>query len=286
MCVAFMLAFCSCTDLRDQDTRPNTRQANPWPFDPVPIETLRQSPRKVYAHWHVWPVAWDNQAEEAGMYNTGGLEPSGTGGRWKKCGGKIREKTLPELQDRSDDWMMRNAETDVRLASEAGLDGFVANFNEPDGLFYKQLTALFEAATDEDPGFNFILSPNAYKHDPQGYLDFVKRFENHPATLRLDGKIAVSPWGANNKKPVSYWKEFMDLCKADGVDVAFMPCTHAGLWKDEGAWVKEMAPYLYGLIDSATWKYPEDLTPEWSKKAHDLGIKLWMQNIRPQHSRR
>ena len=261
------------------------QDAHPWPFDPVALKILRQSPRKVYAHWHVWPIVWDKQPEEFSLYSTGGLEPAGYRGRWKKCGGKIREKTLPELQDRSDEWLMKNAKTDVRLASEAGLDGFVANFNEPKGPFYQRIMALFDAATVIDPGFRFILSPNAYKHDPQGYLDFVKRFENHPATLRVDGKIAVSPWGANNKKPVSYWKEFMSLCKADGFDVALMPCTHAGLWKDNGKWVKQMAPFLYGLTDSATWKYPGDLTPKWSQRAHDLGIKIWLQNIRPQHSR-
>jgi len=69
----------------------------PWPFDPPPIN-LRQSPRKVFAHYFTpFPISLDNKEPEAGDRGRreGGPEGGARGGDVVQGPARLRPPRLP-----------------------------------------------------------------------------------------------------------------------------------------------------------------------------------------------
>ena len=124
---------------------------------------------------------------------------------------------------------------EIRIARQAGLDGFALDFGEWGGWNAKEkrfeptryvpnAEVMFEAARQIGPDFKLLLTPE-YSVQPveQNVRDMVRRFYKHPNVLRRDGNMVLSSYGAGG----NYLPILNDLRK-EGYKVSFLPFTGLG----------------------------------------------------------
>jgi hypothetical protein len=96
-----------------------------WPFDQPPLEQLNNSPKKVFIHYFSpFPISIDNRQPDKDYYARGFLSPDGENGKHKSYGGFFRERPLPRLPRKDEDWVLEDMIDEVKIARELGADGF------------------------------------------------------------------------------------------------------------------------------------------------------------------
>jgi len=210
------------------------------PFQLPPQAELKASPKKVFAHYlPTFPISLDNKEPQLDYYDTDYLNPMGEDGRHAAYGGLLRDRPLPQSPLSAAAWQLDNMKTEVRRATEAGLDGFTVDVPSLEGDAWDRVNLLFNAAPSVDPDFALVLMPDTSGEDinVNALADAMTILAKSPAAFRLaDGRVVISPFYPERLGP-AYWRTFLALMSDHGVDVAFVPCfldypTNADVFSD------------------------------------------------------
>lgn len=180
-----------------------------WPFTAVSRATLRQSARKVYAHWHYYPVSLDNYNPTTNdYYERGYIAVGGEGGVHAAYGGMMRERPLARPTRPEPDWRVRDAKDDIQLAARIGIDGFYLNLwtdsDVNNGAVWTRSVAIVDAASqlgdfDIAPNFDMtILNTGSQAGDQDTMIRILGKLKSYSALLkRPDGKFVVGLFNPN-----------------------------------------------------------------------------------------
>ena len=231
-------------------------QSRPTWFAMPSAPSLRQSPKKVFAHYfdpfglqinNLVPAALGGPGD---YYDYAYLRPDGENGKFAYCGGFIRERPLPvpTAGRPIPDYQYQNLKTEVRRAIMIGLDGFEYDLLSGTGSHWVGFNNMLRAAQEVDPNFKILFKPDmtaGLGGDPGSLYGLLLKIKNAPSLFRLpDGRIVVSPY-LPNIQGATFWKNLMTRWSAAGVRVAFVP-TFQG-WKSNVD-LAEWAPFSYGVI--------------------------------------
>lgn len=203
------------------------------------------------------PEANASTGYEGDYYTKNYLQIDGVNGAYADGGGKWRDRPLttprtiagtvtrspcplPEPLPR---WRVEDMRTEIRSAKAAGIDGFTmsilmfpkvegeAGYTTYDYKLCQNNYLLLSAAIEEDPAFKIILRPSMPAldhHSAQKMADEMARMAKYSSAYRLaDGRVVISPFHSDFKSSTTdsatYWKSFLDIMKAKGIRVAFVP---------------------------------------------------------------
>lgn len=260
------------------------------PFDLPSQDTLKSSSKKVFAHYFTpYPLSKDNLEAAEDYYTLQYLSIDGENGKHAAYGGFLRSRPLPVPVSTSPDWFLENMKTEVRYATEAGLDGFTADMLGLSGYNWDRLNVLLEAAPLVDQNFKIMLMPDSnsttVKESPQILANAIAGlYQQYPQSLfKLDdGRLVISPF-APEKLGVTFWADFINEMKnTHGIDVAFVPC-----FLDYYASRNDFASISYGFSHwgarTPAQNYASKLQG-YADDAHAKG-KIWMQPVSVQDQR-
>ncbi|NRD48885.1 endo-1,3-alpha-glucanase family glycosylhydrolase [Corallococcus exiguus] len=174
-----------------------------WPFTAVPRTTLRNSAKRVYAHWHYYPVSFDNTHPTSNdYYERGYIAVNGESGSHAAYGGMMRERPLPRLPRTETDWRLRDAKDEIELAARIGIDGFYLNLwtdsDVNNGAVWTRAKTIADAASqaggfDIIPNFDMtILGTGSQAGDQDLMIRILGQMKGYAALLRRpDGKYVV-----------------------------------------------------------------------------------------------
>lgn len=283
-------------------------EAGVLPFDLLPPSILASSPRKVFAHWHYFPVSLDNKDPALDYYTTHYLRPEGERGSFLASGGYIRERPLPRAPIADSNWQKIDMAGEVRRAAAIGIDGFIVNLMgvaPPNGSWQKFLTMLDAV---EESGLRFKLIPSldvamfATTTADQVY-EALQGIARRPGLFRMpDGRLVLSSFKAE-AWPTASWQQLFARLQAAGTRVAFVPTLLAwnptpfasfshglGVWGPRtvsgAAWLTGMATDVRRL--RRLWMAPvapQDFRPHrggvyWEAQNSQLFRDMWQQAIR------
>lgn len=251
-----------------------------WPFDPPPLEAMRESSHKIFAHWHGWPISLDNQPSAGDEWQRL-MKPEGDQGKNVAGGGFSRERPLPRPVIADSDWEEKDMETEVRRASALGLDGFMFNIVNPQAKkLFSRLLHMLDAAEAVDPGFKVALMIDAVTNQNRSVEDVaagILQVANHPSVYRVsDGRLLISAFSAD-RLPVDWWQSLFKTLKEAGVKVYFVPVFQG--WRGN---INQFAPISDGLGDWGDRSLSGvEVGMPGAAAAHELG-KIWMSPVSPQ----
>jgi hypothetical protein len=260
-------------------------RASGWfPFDPAPVETMRGSPRKVFAYYYP-PYPTDRKTDDTGLSNyiLTTLNPSSpVDARRKGAGTKVFYHPLPRPPFPADaaltpaEQRIRAAGEDVRLAIRMGADGFVVDLHSwpkpDDHLYNERAFAVLAAAGRIDAGFkilpaiysgsglNTIRGEADAKVDPRKFAasPVFKKLDASPNILRTpDGKMLFSQWLSERHSP-AWWRTVMDELAAQGIPAAFVAHFNSTLQ------LPAFGPMSHGI---AHWGPRSPVTTNWIQTA-------------------
>jgi hypothetical protein len=255
-----------------------------FPFLMPPIEQLRSSRKKVFAHYFTpFPRSLDNADPAQDYYSLQYLRPDGENGKFSIMGGYLRERPIPRVHIIMKDWEFEDACWEVRMAINAGLDGFCIDLLDDEGPHWQRTLNIIKAAESVDHRFFIIPMPDMdgmLAEHPERLIPMVRKLSKESSIYRLpDGRLVLSPYNAQNR-PVPWWQEQLAKLRAEGINVAFFPCMQ---FLDQH-W-SEFLPSCYGLTEWGDRTVQAVLsTPNHVKSAHASG-KLWMMPVSPQDMR-
>ncbi|MBN1557567.1 MAG: hypothetical protein JW951_05410 [Lentisphaerae bacterium] len=265
---------------------PGTEDIAPYlPFDMPSYKTLLQSEKKVFPHWHLFNVSWDNQDPEHDFYDRHVVVAHGT------YPNKGRQRPLPWPPRRdAEDWKVRDMIYEIRLAQAIGCDGFWMNFFGQDN---QTVLAMLEAARHVNSGFKILLAQGCAGYMPRlkertlsrsgapadYYSALYEQLGPHPFAYRVGGELVISGFGSMWVAPEE-WASVFSRLKQKGIDVCFMPLFMN--WKSH---YKDYAPIVAGFGD---WGSRDADSArgymEGAKTAHALG-KEWIMPVPSQDQR-
>ncbi|UQA59809.1 glycoside hydrolase family 71 protein [Polyangium aurulentum] len=206
-----------------------------WPFDPPPPSELAASPRKVFAHWHWFPLSFDNKKGSEDYYTKAFLDPNGEGGKYYGSGGMIRERPLPRLERPADGWLLADMKREVQLAHEMGIDGFILNMwtdsDVNNGGLWTRWTTLLDAAAEVGADFKIIPSFDASimkalseQECSDLMVTMLGKIKSHPSLYKMpDGRLAVGAFAAE-ARPADFWSGFIARLESDlQIEASFVP---------------------------------------------------------------
>lgn len=292
--VAIASVVCSCgackkgTPQVKEQSSPDTVQTPwsyqvPWPFDPMTIQQLRASPKKVFAHYFTqFPLSEDNKDPRSDYYQTEYLSPNGEGNIHAGYGGYLRIRPIPQSPRPESDWMELDMEQEIRMAIAIGIDGFACDILSISGYHWQRMLSLLEAAHQVDPGFKIMLMPdmNALSSHQDALDSVITVLSAYPSVYKLDdGRLVVAPYNAQDQS-AQWWTVWLSEMKQSGIDIAFFPVFQG--WQHYAA---AFAPFSYGLSD---WGWRSvDVQRSWlqaADQAHAYHTK-WMMPVAPQDMR-
>jgi len=256
--------------------------------DQIPYTTppVSRTEKKVFAHYFPpYPISLDNKPMDSDYYARHYLNPAGENGKFRAVGGLLRDRPVGRPV-RTGDYKLADAETEVRQAAAAGVEGFLTDIMNFNGQSWTASLALSEAAAKSGTGF--VVAPNvdmtASTKDASvtTMAYYLAQFYKTPGAYRLpDGRYLLSTFKAENK-PATYWKAVIaELKTKHHVDVAFVGI----LLSISDAQIAEYAPISYAL---GVWGARDaDLTMRTRNRAADvqkLGVK-WMAPVAVQDVR-
>lgn len=264
------------------------------PFDMPSTSVLRDSSKKVFAHYVPWfPLSLDNQQASSDYYTRNYLAINGEGGKYAKYGGKQRDR--PFIRPvQSGDWRLKDMETEVRQAVSAGLDGFAVSITSfGTGQTPTAVKTLLRGANNADPAFGIMLRPNMIASgiadlSVDSFAANLADLASYPAAYRLaDKRLVLSPFRAEVKS-VSWWTQLLSTMKTKyGVDVAFWPVflnemtygqAFSAITYGQGNWGERVATNNDPLLTMSTSKLGR------VKAVRGRGDK-WMQPVSLQDAR-
>ncbi|MCY1062699.1 glycoside hydrolase family 71 protein [Nannocystis sp. SCPEA4] len=281
------------TDASTGETTGAPIDATPcWPFDAPPLSELRDSPKKVFAHYFSpYPLSLDNKDPAEDYYAKNYLRPEGENGKFAYCGGFIKERPLPQPPRPQDvDYELANFEQEVRRAVALGLDGFTYDILNTSGTHWDRLLKLLDASSNADPDFRIVLMPDmtsTYEgSDMEAQVAFVASIAEvaaHPAVFRAEGgELLLAPFAADKRSP-AWWASTIDALAAEGIDAVLWP-VFVSPWSAATTSFQAELP----LVGTSSWG-PATVSGATgyasnAEQAHALGVK-WMSPVRPQDSR-
>lgn len=234
------------------------------PFDPPSNSALRNSPRKVFAHYFPpFPISMDNLDPAKDQWVKHIMNPKGFGKRYIKTGGKCRQRPLPRPARPEKNWLLKDMELEVKRGSDLGMNGFICDIVNESDINWTRVKTLLEAAHKVDPGFKIMLMagmPALFRESktvkkvqtPERLAEILLTLAKYPAVYRLqDGRLVISAFRGNDKPP-EWWNQVFKIMKQKGENVAFVPLIQPW-WDKEKKWLEEakkFAPICYGL---GTW---------------------------------
>lgn len=185
------------------------------PFNPLPRSTLRKSAKKVFAHWHYYPVAINNVDPRSDYYTRSWMDPSGESGKHASYGGFMRERPVPRLPRSQSDWLLRDAMQDVQLAAAIGIDGFYLNMwtdsDTNNGGLWTRTTTMVDAAAavgdfDIIPNFDISIMGGMSETDALNkMIAMLGKLRGKSALYRLsDGRFVVGAFRAEARSPAFF----------------------------------------------------------------------------------
>lgn len=208
-----------------------------WPFTAVSRATLRQSARKVYAHWHYYPVSLDNYNPTTNdYYERGYIAVNGEGGVHAAYGGMMRERPLARPTRPEADWRLRDAKDDIELAARIGIDGFYLNLwtdsDVNNGAVWTRVSTIVDAASqvggfDIVPNFDMtILDTGSQTGDQDVMIRILGRLKAYSALLRRpDGRFVVGLFNPNaHGRPAGFYSTFRQRAASElGMSLYLVP---------------------------------------------------------------
>ena len=282
----FTLAFLSFYHQKADSQLLDERIARKWVFDPQPIENLRKSSRKVFAHYFSpFPISIDNREPDKDYYSRNYMSINGEKGKHKKYGGYLRQRPLPRNPIQDPNWRKLDLMWEIKQAIHIGLDGFSYDILNFQGLQWEILIDMLDAAKNVDPGFKIMLMPDMngwFKQYPEALVPAIMKVSHHPSVFRDNqGRVVIAPFNAHNRPP-SWWRSVIDQLQRKGIDIMFLPLFQ-GWWK----YAEDYADISHGFSDWGGGTVQNVLNANRStspQKSHSWG-KIWMAPIRPQDFR-
>lgn len=184
--------------------------------------------RLVLSHWHVFPISYDNRPESADRYTRDYLVAGA--GRPGSLAGVLRDRPIPRQPILQRDWPVRDAESDVALARNAGVDAFQYNIGsfDPNSAGMRYIGPLLEAVTRSGADFRIVPSLDCHSLGSSPSLDAVLQsflpLLGHPAALRMpgDGRVMLSCFRAENWS-ATFWSQLLAAFAARGLPIYFAP---------------------------------------------------------------
>jgi hypothetical protein len=259
------------------------------PFDQPSESTLKDSPKKVFAHYFSpYPLSLDNEDPSDDTYETAFLDPAGESGKHRAYGGFLRERPLPRPVSSSPDWELDDMKTEVSRADAAGLDGFTLDILDLDGVHWSRVERMVQAAQEVSPGFKLVLVPDGASESvtasPEQLADNIAGIADSTALDRLaDGRLVIAPVAPENQG-APWWSTFVDLMESvHQIRVALVP-TFVESYEDH---VAAFAPFSYGLSRWGWWTPGTNSIANMgalSRDAHSRG-KIFMDAVTLQSTR-
>lgn len=281
--LVFSAAFAGFATLRE--AQPSSRAGSAaLPFDLPTNATLKASNKKVFAHYFTpYPISLDNKVSTADYYTNNYLNPNGESGKHAAYGGLLRDRPLARAPIASN-YQLEDMKTEIRRATEAGLDGFTVDMLGLSGAHWDRLNLLLQAAPQVDSSFKIVLMPDSNSsatNDAAALAASIASIAKSPAVYKLgDGRLVVSPFYPE-KRGAAYWQNFINIMKNQyGVQVAFVPC-----FLNYGANAAAFAPFSYGFSNWGNRNPAANASLAGNiADAHAKG-KIWMQPVSVQDSR-
>lgn len=259
--------------------------SSPFPFDMPPVQTLRSSSKKVFAHYFTqFPISEDNKDPQSDYYQLQYLNPLGEGGVHAAYGGYLRIRPIPRAPVPGSDWMEQDMMEEVRRAIAVGIDGFALDILSYNAFHATRMLALLNAAHEVDTAFKIMLMPDmdALKNKLDQLDSVIVNLASYPACYRFSGgQLVVSPYNAQ-KQTSQWWNDWLSRMKDSGVDVALVPVFQG--WK---SYASDFAPFSYALSDwgwSGADAQRKLIWKDAASSAHAYNAK-WMMPVRPQDVR-
>lgn len=279
----------------------------PLPFDMPSTQSLRSSPRLVFAHyWPPMPISLDNKSSDVDYFTRNYLTVDGESGKHAAYGGYLRSRPLPRapyLNMTTDQWRLEDMKTEVRRAIAAGLDGFtldiiISNPASTDQITYKSPFYLLQAAQQVDPGFKIMLMPDMSgtgmsNNTTQQFADLTAQWAAYPSAMRLgDGRLVISPFKAEAHPP-DWWVEYMNIMKTQyGITIALVPCFVNSYLTDlipntSTTYANGFAPISYGFSNWGSRNPAYNSNTNLAKYINDAHTRnlIWMQPVSLQDER-
>ncbi|MFP2924689.1 endo-1,3-alpha-glucanase family glycosylhydrolase [Pyxidicoccus sp. 3LG] len=208
-----------------------------WPFTAVPRTVLRQSARRVYAHWHYYPVSLDNYNPTSNdYYERNYIAVTGEGGSHSAYGGMMRERPIPRPRRPETDWQLRDAKDEIELAARIGIDGFYLNLwtdsDVGNGAVWTRVRTIVDAASqvgsfDIVPNFDMtILNTGSQAGDLDTMIRILGKLQGYSALLkRPDGKFVVGLFNpAAHGRAASFYSTFKQRAETElGMSLYLVP---------------------------------------------------------------
>jgi len=259
-----------------------TRDA--FPFVQLTEKLLFGSRRKVFAHWHWFPISFDNQPASHDYYATQLLSPAGLGGQYRNVGGFMRNRPLPR-PTRGGNWRLLDMIDDLAYASAIGVDAFQVNLRDlsPKSFFIQDIHLLLDAAVaSQSPTRvypNLDCSSELLDLSADKIVAALGPVFDHPAVYRgTDGKVWLGAFYAE-AWDVARWSALLAALRAK-YDVHFFPVflnagrasiDHLKLANTVGTWTADREGAIAKLGDFAA-------------RARSVGAS-WCQPVSPQDFR-
>ncbi len=245
--VSFSLAVAASLMASAQST-PAQEFPVSW-FAKPSVNTLRQTPRKAFAHYmELFAVQINPKPASVDYYSLQWLRPEGETGAHAYCGGFLRDRPIPVTADpAATDFRARNLQLEVRRAITMGLDGFDFCLEGSTGSNWTTFTDMLAAANAVDPGFKIMLrtdmNSGEFKAHPENIESVVAAVASNPSLLRTpDGRIILCPYAANNQSP-EFYAQIINNLKQRGINIALVP-TFQG-WQ---SYASQYAGVSYGMM--------------------------------------
>jgi hypothetical protein len=197
----------------------------PLPFD-QPAE-MHRSKRKVYAHWHFFPISFDNRSSGEDYFSRVFLGTIDEAGKPHAFGAYARERPIPRAPRRSAQWIIEDLEQDIRWASWIGIDAFLFNIINIDAKseFWQLLRQMLTAA--ERVGSDFRVIPNIdasilTQPTAEEVAAALISVRDHPMWLKdPSGDLTLGAF-MPEVWPIERWRRLLDALAQAGVRVRLL----------------------------------------------------------------
>lgn len=234
--VALALWFTAGAALATEPETPARIPNELLPFDMPSPATLGDTPRRVVAHWFLWPISADNERPASDAY-----QESLTTERivWDS---RLRARPLPRPPRFTSQWRLADAKADIRLAQAMGVDAFhvlIDKGKRPDRPDPPRLIHMLQAAHELDTGFRVapLITCDRCSRDgdyghwrnnpPDGVAAFIvdllhdAGLDDSPALHRYGDAIVLDTFQVE-AAPAPWWSELKAGFAARGMPVALM----------------------------------------------------------------
>lgn len=198
------------------------------PFAQPSVETLSNSPRKVVAHWHQFPIS---------------RSPAGPVGDPYATDDRFRLRPLARPARSEPDWLLSDAKVEIKWAADIGIDAFFVNMYYEDQKnpysWPHYITMLKAAGALNTP---FGIAPNIDcsngTDDGVGVANAIAEILWRsgvffsPNQFKVNGKFIVGSYMANNCT-VRFWRDLKRTLQRRGLEPGLMCVFLGGAYRSE-----------------------------------------------------